>query len=144
MTSHQRKKKYVDPEVQGALARRIGLHWILYTIVASVLVVGLKLLADPFTPLTEHAIDAWWTYGPLLLVLITLTPIFIYDSVKLSNRFTGPVMRLRQAARSLAAGEPVEPLKIRNGDYWQELAEDFNRILSRCDTNERSDSDSPD
>ena len=136
VTSHKRKQKFVDPEVQGALARRIGLHWVLYTVVASFLVVGLKWLSDPFTPLSEHAIAAWWTYGPLLLVLLGLMPIFIYDAVKLSNRFTGPMMRIRKAARALASGETVQPLKFRDDDYWQELAEDFNRIVDRRESDE--------
>lgn len=141
MTSHKRKKKFIDPEVQGALARRIGVHWLLYTLVASVLVVGLKWLANPFVPFTEHAVEAWWTYGPLLLVLLCLAPIFVYDSVKLSNRFTGPVMRIRQAARSLADGEPVRPLAFRDDDFWQDLAKDFNRIVERYEHDEENADD---
>ncbi|QDT69549.1 hypothetical protein MalM25_24880 [Planctomycetes bacterium MalM25] len=138
MTSptHKRKQKFIDPEVQGALARRIGVHWLLYTLVASVLVVGLKWLANPFVPITEHAIEAWWTYGPLLLVLICLAPIFIYDSVKLSNRFTGPMMRIRQATKSLAKGERVRPLTFRGDDFWQDLAKDFNQIVDRYEPND--------
>ncbi|MEO0529513.1 MAG: hypothetical protein AAF266_02935 [Planctomycetota bacterium] len=128
---HRRKSEFIDPEVQGALARRISVHWLLYTLVASGLVVGLKWMTNPFTPLTDHVVQAWWTYGPLLLVLVCLAPIFVFDAVKLSNRFTGPVLRLRNATRQLAAGERPGRIQLRDGDFWKELAEDFNRVVDR-------------
>lgn len=129
----RRKSEFIDPEVQGALARRLSIHWLLYTAVASVLVVGLKWMTNPFTPLTEHVVEAWWTYGPLLLVLVCLAPVFIFDAVKLSNRFTGPVMRLRNATKQLVAGERPAKINLRQGDFWKELADDFNQLVERVD-----------
>lgn len=128
---HRRKTEFIDPEVQGALARRISIHWLLYTLLASILVIGLKWMTNPFTPLAEHVAEAWWTYGPMLLVLVCLAPVFVFDAVKLSNRFTGPVLRLRNATRELANGERPRRITLRDGDFWKELAEDFNRVVDR-------------
>jgi hypothetical protein len=35
--------------------------------------------------------------------------------------------------RQLANGEKVAPLSFRQGDFWQEFAEDYNRIADRLD-----------
>jgi hypothetical protein len=128
---HRRRFEYIDPEVQGALARRIAFHWIAYTAVATTLVVGLKWLTNPFTPLGDHLLEAWWTYGPLLMVLVGIAPVFVYDAVKLSNRFTGPVLRLKAATRALAEGRRPAPIRLRDGDFWKELAGDFNLVVER-------------
>ncbi len=135
----RRKSEYIDPEVQGALAKRISVHWMLYTLLAAVLVIGLKWMSDPFTPITTHLAEAWWTYGPLLLVLLCLAPVFVYDAVKLSNRFTGPVLRLRNATRVLASGENPGKIRLRDNDFWKDLAEDFNRVVDRYEPEKASD-----
>lgn len=128
---HRRKSEYTDPEVQGALARRISIHWLLYTLLIVTLIVGLKWMADPFVSLWDHVIDAWSTYGPMLLVLFCLAPVFVFDAMRLSNRFTGPVLRLRNATRQLANGESPRKIHLRDGDFWKDLASDFNRVIER-------------
>jgi len=125
------RKTYVDPEVQGALARRLMLHWAVFIGVAGALVIGLLWMNDPFTPFRDHLAVAARVYGPVLLVLVCLAPVFVYDSVKLSNRFTGPMLRFRRAARELAEGGSVERIELRRGDYWKEVADDFNRVIDR-------------
>ncbi|MEN0110780.1 MAG: hypothetical protein AAF805_08655 [Planctomycetota bacterium] len=138
MQPHRRRTEFIDPEVQGALAKRIAVHWMLYVGVATLLVVGLKWMTSPFTPLWDHVVDAWWTYGAMLIVMLCLAPVFVYDAVKLSNRFTGPMLRLRTSLRELAEGERPTPIKLRDGDFWQEAADDFNRAVDRLLPGEES------
>jgi hypothetical protein len=136
---YRRKREFIDPEVQGALARRLAFHWAVYLVVATMLIVGLKWLSNPFTPLTEHLVEAWWTYGTILMVLVCLAPVFVFDAVKLSNRFTGPMMRLRNGLRALADGQDPGRIKLRDGDFWKEVAGDFNRVADRFETSSRRD-----
>ena len=131
MSRNKRGKEYVDPQVQGALWRRLVLHWVAYTAVATLLVVGLEWMSDPFRPMREIATAAWWTYGPVLLVLACLIPIFVYDSIRLSHRFAGPVFRLRQVIHSLATGARTERIEFRDNDFWKEIAADMNRVIDR-------------
>ena len=131
MTRNQRGKEYVDPQVQGALWRRMVLHWLAYTAVATLLVVGLEWMTDPFRPAAEILKSAWWTYGPVLLVLACLLPLFVYDSIRLSHRFAGPVFRLRQVIHSLATGARPERIEFRDNDFWKEIAADMNRVIDR-------------
>ncbi|TWT99617.1 hypothetical protein Pla108_05600 [Botrimarina colliarenosi] len=131
MKKQRRKAEYIDPEVQGALARRLSVHWLLFTVLACSLLVGLKWMSQPFMPVGDHLSEAWWTYGPVLLVLLCLAPVFIHDAIRLSNRFTGPMLRLRAATRQLAAGERPERITLREGDFWKDLAENFNQAVDR-------------
>jgi len=48
----------------------------------------------------------------------------------MSNKFVGPVMRLRNGLRDLAEGRPAQPLNFRDDDFWREMATDFNRAAA--------------
>lgn len=138
-----RKKTFIDAKVQGALVRRLVLHWCAFIGVASVVAFALQVLSDPFRPLEQHAQQLWWTHGPFLMVLFFMLPVFIVDTIKLSHRFAGPIYRLRNVFRSLASGEKYQPLKFREMDFWQDMADDFNRMVERL-RSENSDAHSSD
>jgi len=53
------------------------------------------------------------------------------DAIKLSHRFAGPIFSLRREIRGIAAGEKPRKLKFRQLDFWQDLAEDYNAMLSK-------------
>lgn len=131
MAHPQRKKTFVDPQVQGALVRRLVLHWLAFIGVAAVVAFCLQVLSNPFRSVSEHAEQLWWTHGPFLLVLFFLMPVFVVDTIKLSHRFAGPIYRLRNVIRQAAAGQEVETLKFRDFDFWQGLADDFNAMVGR-------------
>jgi len=129
MTKPRRKKHFIDSCVQGALARRIIVHWLVFLGVGSLVAFILQFLSNPFRPLTAHAQDMWWTHGPFLLVMAFLLPVFVVDTVKLSHRFAGPIFALRRALRGIAQGEKPRRLKFRKRDFWHDLAEDYNALL---------------
>jgi hypothetical protein len=60
-------------------------------------------------------------------------PMFLRDTMKLSNRFAGPMFRLRTSLRGLVSGEQHLPIKFREEDFWQEAARDFNQVLERVE-----------
>lgn len=138
-----RRRPYFDPEVQGALARRLVLHWAIFIIVATFLVFTMTWLSDPFLPASAHFQRMVNEYGPALLALVCLAPIFVYDAMRLSSRFTGPMLRFKNAARSLAAGETPAKINLRGDDFWQEVAQDFNRVIERLDPSAKSDGARP-
>jgi nitrogen fixation/metabolism regulation signal transduction histidine kinase len=131
MAHPQRKKHYIDADVQGSLARRIIFHWLVFLMVAALVCFILQVLADPFQPLKEHVQRMWLTHGPFLLVMVFLMPVFVVDSIKLSHRFAGPIFALRRAIREVAQGKPPRKLKFRSRDFWRELADDYNTMLER-------------
>ena len=134
--SDNRKTKYIDPAVQGALVRRLVFHWVAFILVTTLFVIGLQWFENPFISLFGTVSQAWSSYGAVLLILACLAPVFIYDAIKLSSRFTGPIHRLREGLGALAGGQPVATLTFRGDDFWQDLAQDFNRVAERMHSGE--------
>jgi hypothetical protein len=69
--------------------------------------------------------------GPALFASMLLLPVALIDMARMSNRFAGPILRLRRAMKDLADGREVQPIRFRDHDYWGDFAEDFNRVLAR-------------
>jgi len=131
MSHPQRRQKFIDSKVQGALARRIIFHWLMFLLVASVAALLLQVLSDPFRPASDHVENMWYTQGPILVVMVFLLPLFVVDTIKLSHRFAGPIFSLRRAMRDVAAGQPPRKLQFRDGDFWHDLADDYNAMIAR-------------
>lgn len=143
MSHPLRKKTFVDAKVQGALVRRLVLHWFAFLGMATLVAFCLHVLSNPFRPFEEHAQQMWWTHGPFLLVMFFLLPVFIVDTIKLSHRFAGPIYRLRTTIRSLARGEAFKPMQFREVDFWQDLAHDFNEMVVRLSARPEEDAADP-
>ena len=89
------------------------------------------MLTGPARMPLSHLDDMWFHFGPALVASFILLPLVVYDIIRTSNRFTGPLLRLRRSMRALAAGEQVKEIRFRDGDFWQDLAEDFNAVARR-------------
>lgn len=127
--SNSRSTIFIDRKVQGALARRIAVHWCtFFTLAALCLFAQEYFLGEPNSGIVDKAKTVANQYAFFFLLLLCMVPAFLYDTVKLSNRFVGPVLRLKNSLRSLADGHNVSPIKFRGGDFWHELASDFNRL----------------
>lgn len=136
MSSADRKKTFIDPQVQGALVKRLVIHWCSFIAVAASLAFCLQVLSNPFQPMKEHFQQIWWTHGPFLVVMVFMLPAFVFDTIKLSHRFAGPIYRLRSIIRDIAKGGEVKRLKFRDFDFWQGLAEDFNVMTNKLQNRE--------
>lgn len=131
MSHNPRRKKLVDSRVQGALVRRLALQWLACLVIATLSALVLQFCANPFVSPVVHFKNMWWSHGPLLVSVLLLLPVFVMDTIKLSNRFVGPIQRIRVSMRAVAQGEPAEPVSFRAGDFWQEIAEEYNVILEK-------------
>ncbi|MFH1919301.1 MAG: hypothetical protein ABIP48_05365 [Planctomycetota bacterium] len=125
-----RKRLFVDPKVQGALVMRVLLYWVVCLITIMLMLLCWSVLRTPRIFYT-HFDDMWFHYGPALVASFVLLPMVIVDIIRLSNRFTGPLVRLRRSMRAMARGEHVEPIHFRENDFWQEFAEEFNAVVAR-------------
>lgn len=135
MSVPERKQTYVDPQVQGALVRRLLLHWIGFFVTASIVTFLLQVLSNPLIPISSHLSELWWTQGPFLIVMVFLLPMFVLDTIKLSHRFAGPIYRLRRTIQAVASGEAPRHLKFRDFDFWEGLASDYNKMIDRLAQN---------
>ena len=73
----------------------------------------------------------WFFYGPAAIASFLLLPLVILDTIRFSNRFVGPMLRMQRSMRDLARGEEVEPIEFRGSDFWQDFANEFNAVRAR-------------
>ena len=125
----KRKRLFVDAKVQGSLVRQLIVHWALACFLIFLYLLTLQAFANGFAlSLNENLSVMGQKYGLLAAVMLVISPVFIYDSIKLSNRFVGPMISFRSVMKKLVDGEDVEPLTFRRGDFWRELTSDLNQI----------------
>lgn len=123
-----RQQLFVDPSVQGVLVRRAALYSVACTLYFVIIVVFATCMSDPDRSIGESLSiflgeAIFWAPG-----LILLAPMVVYDMLKVTNRFAGPVFSLRREMQRLIDGESDRPLQFRDGDTWGDLAERFNLI----------------
>jgi len=128
--SNQRRLWFIDRPIQGALLGRAIMYWAATLVIQVVLLIFLTMMiSSPDDFYLNMA--RLWTYLRLLVIAAALVlPMVLRDLVRLSHRWVGPILRLRNALNALSRGEPVSPIRFREGDYWQELAGDFNIVAA--------------
>ncbi len=128
MNKSFRFKVLVDSRLQGALLCRVLFYWCLC-------VAGILLLAGIQASWPGQQAD--WPviinrvllgFGPALIASVALLPLVLFDALRFSHRFAGPLTRLTKDAARLADGEDVPPIVFRKGDFWREYAMQFNRV----------------
>lgn len=136
-----RKKAVVNPRVQWTLATRVVIHFFVFVCAGAVFGLINQFLADPFAGASENLAAFWKSCGPMLIALVCLMPIFIRDTLTLSNRIAGPIHNMKNTIRRIAAGErDVRPLKFRKGDLWDDLPDLFNSMVDRLRKGQAGDS----
>jgi hypothetical protein len=128
-----RKQLFVDPKVQGALLLRTVGYWFFCLLTMALTLLLWRLFTGPARLFYFHFDDMLFWYGPAAVASLLVLPLVIVDCVRLSNRFAGPLYRLRRELRRLAAGETVRPIHFREGDFWLEFADEFNAVAKRMD-----------
>jgi sensor histidine kinase YesM len=123
----KRKKIWID-RFQTILFLRIAFYFAFYQIA----VWSLVLIEQRLSVTLDGILGPRGTsYCFLLLtgIVVGVGFMFTYDAVVFTHRIVGPLYRVRQAVKAVAAGEEQEPMTLRKGDYLQELKDDFNEML---------------
>ncbi len=142
-SKHPRSKFLIDQSVQGAITWRIIVHWSSFIVAGFCFGFVFQMLANPFTDLGQQFSIFWWNQVGFIFVLLFMTPVIICDTIKLSNRFAGPVYRLRDTIRRINAGENPPPVHFREDDFWREMADEFNAMTLQLRALNDDDAKSP-
>lgn len=129
MLKVKRRQLFVDPKVQGALLARVIAYWALYMFAVAVLMLGWRVLTGTPAPFLRHVRNLWFDCVPMFAASCLLLPFLATDIVRLSNRFCGPLVRVRDGLRGLVRGESVHSVQFRKDDFWQDLGDEFNAVL---------------
>lgn len=135
-----RKKAVINPRVQWTLASRVVVHFLVFVCAGAVFGLINQFLIDPFGGVRGNLAAFGRNNGPMLLALLCLLPVFIRDTLTLSNRIAGPIYNLSTTINRLADGEEsVPPLQFRKGDMWGEMPQAFNTMVERLRADESAD-----
>lgn len=66
-----------------------------------------------------------------ILTSIMIVSLMMLGAILLTHRVAGPLYRLEQHLKGIAEGGKVGDVKFRKGDFFQEVAEVFNRAIRR-------------
>jgi hypothetical protein len=97
----------------------------------AIIMAAVQFFQDPLASLDEHLALFPRRHGLTFVILVVLLPAFIWDTARLSHRFSGPILRLRRMLKELAAGEDPGELRFRNHDFWSDLGDHFNGVRAR-------------
>ena len=124
----KRKQYLVDKKIQLGMAMRLLTYWAATWLVVFCVPILVRTFTSElsFTQLAVSIIGDFWF--PMAISAFCL-PIVAYDSLRFSNKIAGPVFKLRRVINQLADKKVVEPISFRQGDYCQDLASDFNRLV---------------
>ena len=130
-----RKRYFVDSKVQGALLIRTLGYWCFCILATGLILLSWQVATGPHRPFLSYFSlhEVVERHGAVVLASILLLPILLLDVLITSNRFAGPLYRLRRSMRALAAGEHVQPVIFRDGDFWHDLADEFNAVAAYVD-----------
>lgn len=110
---------------------RTASYWLYCLLTLTLLTLCWRIANSEPQPFESHMHALKADFGPAAMGSLLLLPIVLIDVLRLSNRFTGPMFRVRQTMNLLAQGEAVRPLAFRDGDFWTEFAGDFNAVAAR-------------
>ena len=90
-----------------------------------------QFLLNPFAGVKENLTVFLRHSAPFLLAFVCLIPIFIRDTLTLSNRIAGPMHNLRKTIQSHLNGDrDIQPLRFRKKDFWPDLPAAFNAMIA--------------
>ena len=143
MQQNNRKKRLVHRDIQLTLVKRLLFQWVVFLLATGLVTVIVQYLVDPLQSYEVFSTRVKATVGAMFLVAICLAPLFVRDSIKLSLRFVGPVVRLRSAIQMVEPNVENPRIRLRKSDYWQELASDFNAMLDRIESERQTVAEEP-
>ena len=129
----QRKQLFCDHKVQGALVVRVIGYWAFCLLSITLMLLCWRIVTGPARMFYMHFDDMWFHFGPALVASLILVPMVVVDVLRISNRIVGPMVRFRRMMKDLASGNPVRQITLRDGDFWQEFANDFNAVICRVE-----------
>lgn len=129
-SSKRRGSAMADRMVQGSLLGRTAMHWGIFLFFSTALTVAVGVFsADPGWSISRSVSASLSNVLWPTVILIALLPAFLVDTLRLSSRFVGPMVRLRRSLQSLGFLGTADRITFRGNDFWKQSADDFNAVL---------------
>ena len=123
-----RKRIWIDSRVQGVLIGRAIIYWLAGTLYFGVATAVSVYLDHPQWTFQQQ-FTAWgsiiWPWLPSALLIL---PLVLYDIIRLSHLFVGPLHRARLQLERMVQSPNCTPYTLRTDDYWHELIKPMNNV----------------
>jgi hypothetical protein len=126
-----RKKWFIDPKVQTAIAVKLVLYWVCGVVFILLPLVATNALLTPEVGLLKHAKNAFAQHWVVFVTMTLMLPCAVFDVFKFSNRFVGPIYRIRQELKRHEETGEMKPIHFRENDYWTDVSEGMTRLANR-------------
>lgn len=122
-----RKKIWID-RFQTKLVWRIAAFFLFYQMAVWFLVL---IERNIFIAMDELLGRDWalFTLSVFGSTVVLVGILFVYEAVKFSHRLVGPLFRFRKMIQAIRDGEEMDLMRLRDGDFLQELKDEFNEML---------------
>ncbi|MEP3479797.1 MAG: hypothetical protein ABJZ55_11165 [Fuerstiella sp.] len=136
-TKNIRKSKYVNSFLQGNLMLRMVMYWAIYNFALLAAMIGesmVRVIPDLLSGSKDDSFQQFISeftdrQSPMLLAMTVLCPILIWDMLRYSHRIAGPLYRFRKALTDHIAGEPLQKIKLRDGDMLLDFQDTWNEFV---------------
>lgn len=144
----RRRNYWINPKLQKAIIMR--------AIIANLALVGLLYAAEKvffmkmasmgeqmgfpadhvyYVFLKEQEKVKFWIFIATSGIISALSA---WAGVFMSHRIAGPVVRIRNDLHRIANGEKIREIKLRNGDFFQEVADEVNSLTLKLNLRQES------
>jgi hypothetical protein len=124
---NRRRQHWIDPRFQGKyLLQILGLELLVAVVT---MVMTLALVATLFSSGFEHGLGWNRIFYCFVGMLILSSAVMTWIGVRVTHRICGPVYRMRQDLVAIRVRSSERPIKLRDGDEFQDLADEINRTV---------------
>ena len=126
----KRHQFVVDWHVQYAYAANLLLRWFVLLAVVGSCTILVQYFACISAKSTETLLTVRTAVLSFIVTYALLIPVLIWDAIKMSHRFVGPIVKMKAVMRGIAEGK-FQTIKLRKGDYWRDLADELNLLQEK-------------
>lgn len=123
-----RSRVWIDP-FQSKLVLRVVYYSAISMFTLWNFLFGCRLLQQGRGDLWQQYQSFFFDYYPIFFCFALLMPFFAWDAIRMAHPLVGPLGRFRRSMQAIQAGEPVQPIKLRDGDYLGDMKDAFNGML---------------
>jgi hypothetical protein len=122
------RRRYWIDSLQTRLTARILTYCVLYQFAIWVVLMVVREFWVALGELVPGEAGVNFTILAIVAAL-AFVAMLVYDTVKYVHRVVGPIYRFRTTVQAITAGEPVAPVRLRQGDFLLEFRDDLNRMI---------------
>ena len=125
--ANQRKRIWIDV-FQTRLIGRLLFYCLVYQASLWVILYALQTYWEGMETMAGQPLSAHLGL-PAIGAVLALLGLMTLDLVRFVHRLVGPIYRFRKTIQTIVAGEPVDKVQLRQGDFLKDMMKDFNDML---------------